>query len=88
MNEQAGVLTRLFGSTKALITMLVIAGAFGALYLGKSTWDQVRELLMVVIPSFLATHAASDIAHTIAAPKLELAKSVSIKPPPIEGEEK
>jgi hypothetical protein len=79
--ENQSAVARLFGSTKALILMLVVLGAFVGLFLGKVMWGDVKELLMILVPSFFVTHAAADVAHAMAAPKLEIAKRVSVRPP-------
>lgn len=80
------MMTRLFSSTKAVFSLVVVALSFLALFLGRATWEQVRDLLVVVVPTWLAAHAVSDAAHTIAAPKLVAAQTAqetarSMSPP-------
>lgn len=87
-------LQRLLGSTKAIVTLLVIVCSFTALFLGRATWEQVVTLLQVSIPAWLAAQAIEDGAQKLAVPRMDAVKEVatsvatdvvqnSLRPPPV-----
>lgn len=74
METNASGLARIFGSSKALVVLLVVALSFAALLMGRATWEQVKGLLEWVMPVWLGAQGLEDAAKHIAAPKLEAAK--------------
>lgn len=55
-----GPLLALLGSQKAMVLILVVTGTLILVGLGRITWDQCKEFLMVIVPGWMLSHGIQD----------------------------
>ncbi len=55
-----GPIADLLRSRKFVVTALVLIGVFALVAIGRLSWEQSKEVLMVVIPAWLISHAAEN----------------------------
>ena len=94
MEEKANPIARLFGSSKAIIVMAVLAVTGVALCLGKVTWQQFEYIIGLVVGPWLVAVGAEDVAKHLSKGKVDaekakgvaavdVVKANSINPPPM-----
>lgn len=67
--DKTSPLARLLGSSKALVMLGTALGAFALVGLGKISWEQAREFLVVTVPVWIASVGIEDAAKHLAAPR-------------------
>lgn len=73
--------TRLLSSSKALVVLAVTALAFGGLFAGRASWEQIESLLKWVLGPWLIAQGTEDAAKALGNARVEVAKVNSVPPP-------
>jgi hypothetical protein len=62
-------ISRMLGSSKALVMLATMAGAFVLVMLGKLTWEQAERFLMVTVPAWMLAVGLEDAGKHFGAAK-------------------
>ena len=79
-------LLRLTTSSKGLVVLLVVLGAFVALALKAATFEQVQDLLKWVLGPWFVASSAEDVSRNLAAGKVETMKVQTANLPAQQGQ--
>lgn len=75
-------LLRLTTSSKGLVVLLVVLGAFVALLAKAATFEQVQDLLKWVLGPWFVASSAEDVSRNLAAGRVETMKVQTANAPP------
>ena len=77
MNPNGNPLSRLFGSSKAIIMLATAAGCFALVGLGKVTWEQAEKFLTVTVPAWMLAVGIEDAAKHMSGKSDAVKKAVA-----------